>query len=218
MENPLRNNAPLSESQVTLLSRLLADGNKLEKSISYPELCGFLFGVASAPEAIAESEWLPLVFESSGPKSDAGEVPDVGLMRQLLASISQQASEGVVELPVACRPVAVTMDNLQPDVAFSQWCAGFMSVHDWLEDLWLEYTPDDLQDELTSMVMILSFFASDELAKGYYAELRDNQHCFEVVAEQVLALHSEAMVGYARLGNAILQAMAQIKSEPPPGQ
>ena len=213
----MNNNGPLSELQVTQLSDFLADHHS-EERVSYPALCGFLFAVASAPEEIAESEWLPVVLECELHKESETEKPEIELMRQLLAYLALQVNNESVELPTACVPVATVMDNLQVDAAFSQWCAGFVSGHDWLEELWLEYTPDELQDELASMVMVLSFFASDELAKGYYAQLRDDHRSFEVVADQVLVLHSDAMEGYARLGRGILQAMAQIKSEISPDQ
>lgn len=208
----MNNNSPLSASQATQLSHFLAD-NHSEESVSYPALCGFLFAVASAPEEITESEWLSVVLECEPNQEPETEKPEVELMRQLLAHLALQVNDKSVELPTACMPAATVMDNLQVDAAFSQWCAGFVSAHDWLEKLWLEYTPDELQDELASMVMILSFFASDELAKSYYAQLRDNNHRFEAVAEQVLILHSEAMAGYARLGSGILQAMAQMELE-----
>ncbi len=213
----MNNNGPLSESQVTQLSHFLADHHS-EESVSYPALCGFLFAVASAPEEIAESEWLPVVLECGLNEEPETEKPEIGLMRQLLAYLVRQVNDKSVGLPIACVPVATVMDNLQVDAAFSQWCAGFVSGHDWLEELWLEYVPDEMQDELASMVMVLSFFASDKLARVYYAQLRDDNRSFEVVTDQVLALHSEAMEGYARLGRGILQAMAQIKSEIPPDQ
>ncbi len=208
----MNNNGPLSESQATRLSHFLAD-NHLEESVSYPALCGFLFAVACAPEEITELEWLSVVLECEPNQEPETEKPEVELMRQLLACLALQVNDELVELPTACVPVATVMDNLQVDAAFSQWCAGFVSAHDWLEELWLEYTPDELQDELASIVMILSFFASDELAKSYYAQLRNNEQVFEMVADQVLALHSEAMAGYARLGRGILQAMAQMALE-----
>ncbi len=213
----MNNNGPLSESQVMQLSHFLAD-HHAEESVSYPALCGFLFAVASAPEEIAESEWLPVVLECGLNEETETEKSEIGLMRQLLAYLRRQVNDESVGLPTACAPVATVMDNLQSDMAFSQWCAGFVSGHDWLEELWLEYVPDEMQDELASIVMVLSFFASDKLAKAYYAQLREDNRSFEVVTEQVLALHSEAMEGYARLGRGILQAMAQIKSETPPDQ
>ncbi len=210
----MKNNLPLSESQVRLLSRSLAD-NESEQCLSYPALCGFLFAIASAPESIAESEWLPLVFEVDGYEAPNREQSEIELIRQLLASISQQIEDGLIEMPAECWPVAATMDNFQPDTAFSQWCAGFLGAHDWLDELWLEYTPEVMLDQQSITVQLLSFFASEGLAKAYYSELKDQNHRFDAVAEQVLALHSEALQRYAGLGRAILVARQEVAAQPP---
>ncbi len=212
MEDPLKNTTPLSESQVTLLSRLLTD-DKSEQCLSYPALCGFLFAIGCAPETIAESEWLPLVFEVDG-QSKSRKGPEVELIRQLRVSIAQQIEDERVEIPEQCRPVAVTMDNLQPDSTFSQWCAGFLGAHDWLEEWWLEYTPETILDEQSTTVLLLSFFASERLARDYYSEVNDPNDSFEEVAEQVLALHSQARQRYAGLGRAILGARQEIAAQP----
>ncbi|MCF6217142.1 MAG: UPF0149 family protein [Gammaproteobacteria bacterium] len=208
----MRNSAPLSASQVRLLSSSLAD-DKSEQCLSYPALCGFLFAVGCVPETLAESEWLPLVFEVDG-QSNRREGPTVELIRQLQASISQQIEEGSVEIPEQCRPVVATMDNLQSGSAFSQWCAGFLGAHDWLDELWLEYTPEAMLDEQSTTVLLLSFFASERLAREYCSDLNDQSYRFEEVAEQVLALHSEALQRYAGLGRAILVALQEIEAQP----
>ncbi len=210
----MKSNAPLSASQVHLLSRSLAD-NESEQCLSYPALCGFLFAIASAPESIAESEWLPLVFEVDGHEAPNREQFEIELIRQLLASISQLVEDGLVEIPAECRPVAATMDNFQPDAAFSQWCVGFLGAHDWLDELWLEYTPEAMRDQQNTAVWLLGFFASESLARADYSELKDQSYCFEEMAEQVLALHSEALQRYAGLGRSILVALQEIAAQPP---
>lgn len=181
-----------------------------------PMLSGFLFGVCCAPESIAEDEWLPLVFNSH-PAGYVGNEESLilELIRQLHGEIAQQVENQMVALPVGCEPVGTPMLNLQSESPFSQWCAGFMSAHDWLEDLWLEYVPEEAHDELTSIMVILSFFASEALAKAYYSELRDNTGSFEEVAAQVIELHGEAMQEYARIGYTLQQAMEKIRAEKP---
>jgi len=179
-------------------------------------LSGFLFGVCCAPELIAEDEWLPLIFDSQpaayGADEEALIVP---LIRELHEAFGEQVKNHLVALPVGCEPLEPPMDNLQPEAPFSQWCAGYMSAHDWLEELWLEYVPEEAQDELTSMVVVLSFFASEALAKAYYAELRDNDAQFEEIATQVLQLHRDAMCEYAAMGRTLQQAMEKIRAEKP---
>ncbi len=205
----------LSEFQITQLSDFLQDENRPERTMGYAELCGFLFGVACSPDKIEESEWLPLVFNTESVEV-LNQEPEVGsLIHQLYAELAQQLMDRNVQLPTACLAKAECMDNLQADTPFSQWCAGFMSAHDWLEELWDEYIPEDMAGQFTSLMVVLSFFASEDLAKAYYSELQDNTHTFEDNAAQVLSLHAEAMVEYARIGHTLQQAMEKIKAEKP---
>ena len=207
---------PLTNLELARLAAFLAEEQRPTKSMGLAELQGFLFAIASSPELIEESEWLPLVFNSHDAGYAEGEEPEItGLIRQLYQAQKYQIADGQVILPELCQPAEIVLSNFADGSTFSLWCAGFMAGHDWLEELWEEYLPEDLHDQLTSFVVILSFFASRELADAYYGELKDNDKPFDEIAEQVLTLHADAMVEYAQLGYKLLQAMERIKAEHP---
>ena len=57
-----------TEDQVELLARFLASPDQPAGTLQYPELRGFLFGIASAPVLVMPSEWIPDAFGGDGPK------------------------------------------------------------------------------------------------------------------------------------------------------
>ncbi len=206
----------LTFAQLKPLADFLLSPQRPEKTLNLEELCGFLFAVASAPEWIDESEWLPLIFNSSSANYEGEQQAQMeALIRQLHGELMVQVENAQVVLPEWCTPHAVAMENFSDDSAFSAWCRGYMGGHDWLDELWEEYLPDDVRDEFASIMVILSFFASRELADAYYGDLAENSRSFEETAQQVLALHADAMKEYSRIGNTILQAIERIKAEKP---
>ena len=68
------------------LARFLADPARPANTLRYHELQGFLFAVASAPEVIPPSEWLPRIFG----EAEAGEATlDHAMLGQILACASR---------------------------------------------------------------------------------------------------------------------------------
>ena len=64
------------------LARFLADPTRPANTLGYHELQGFLFAVASAPEVIPPSEWLPRIFG----EAEAGEATlDHAMLGQIMA-------------------------------------------------------------------------------------------------------------------------------------
>ena len=64
------------------LARFLADPARPANTLRYHELQGFLFAVASAPEVIPPSEWLPRIFG----EAEAGDpILDHAMLDQILA-------------------------------------------------------------------------------------------------------------------------------------
>ena len=64
------------------LARFLADPARPANTLRYHELQGFLFAVASAPEVIPPSEWLPRIFGEAG---DGEATLDHAMLGQILA-------------------------------------------------------------------------------------------------------------------------------------
>ena len=62
---------PLDASRVPApkaLRSFLANARRPTGTLSYHEVQGFLFAIASAPEMARPSEWMPMIFGEGGPE------------------------------------------------------------------------------------------------------------------------------------------------------
>ena len=70
--------------------------------------------------------------------------------------------------------------------------------------MWDESTPDELDEELGTILLVLSFFASRRMAEAYLEEAGGGRP-LEDLAEIVRRTFKDAMVEYVRLGQSIYQ-------------
>jgi yecA family protein len=152
-------------------------------TLRYPELQGFLFAVANAPELILPSEWIPAVFDEDEPEftdADEARLINTALMEEYNA-VNDASLLGT--LPPGCELRDDPMTNLEADAPIAGWSRGFMAGHQWLRETWDEYLPDtddegsadadaegedeDLSKELGAILMVLSFFSSRKLAEEF---------------------------------------------------
>ena len=140
--------------------------------MTYPQLAGFLFSMANAPELIPPSEWIPMAFNDQDAGYETqGEAEQV--LQAMMALYNDSCLErraGSTTLPPGCEIRAQPLDNLADDAALSQWARGFLTGHTYLDDSWNDYTPEELDEELGSMLMVLTFFATPALAEAYHKE------------------------------------------------
>jgi uncharacterized protein len=206
--------------QAILLTRFLSSPQRPIDTLTYPQLAGFLFGLANGPELIQPSEWIPLVFDDQeaqyGTEDEANQV--LQAMMALYNDCVRERPGGAVSLPPLCDIRLQLMDNLTIDAPLSQWAQGFGMGYDYLAEVWDAYTPDELDEELGALLMALTFFSSRTLAEAYYQD-GNKKGTFDELAESVMELFPEAMCGYAHLGRSIYQARldtGELASEPLP--
>ena len=175
--------------------------------MTYPQLAGFLFSMANAPELIPPSEWIPIVFtDQEGGYETRDEAERVlEAMMALYNDCGQERTEGTAFLPPGCEIKPQALDNLTDDAPLSRWARGFLTGHSYLDDLWDKYTPEELDEELGSIIMVLTFFASPKLAGAYHKESKGKASLDEL-AETVVTIFPHAMIEYALLGRSIFQA------------
>ena len=135
-------------------------------TLSYHELQGFLFTVVSAPELVRPSEWLPIIFagEEAGFTSPDEAQGILGQIMALYNTINAAVLDPPTLLPADCPLRDDVLANFEDDAPIAQWSRGFLRGHQWLEDLWKESVPEELAEELGSILMTLSFFSSREMA------------------------------------------------------
>lgn len=199
-----------TEAHAALLSRFLAEPERPKGTMTYPQFAGFVFAVACAPELVRPSEWLPLVFDDQEPNyetlDEAQEV--LAAMMALYNQGNRHGVEGSAALPPGCEIRSKPLDNLAADAPLSQWARGFAAGYGYIEETWNEHLPAQLDKELGAILMALSFFASPGLADKFVAESK-GRTSLERLAETIVTLFPDAMLGYAQMGRAIYQALLE---------
>jgi uncharacterized protein YecA (UPF0149 family) len=96
------------------------------------------------------------------------------------------------------------LDNLEASAPLSRWSRGFLIGQHWLEELWDVDMPDDMDEEVGAVLMILSFFASRKLAARFHREGASRGTSLETFASQILEMLPDAVSEYAYVGRTIL--------------
>jgi yecA family protein len=139
-------------------------------TLTYHELQGFLFSIACAPELVKPSEWMPMVFgevDAGYATLEEAEAIITELMT-LYNDVNAAVREGRAALPAGCQFRLHDLANLDDDAPVGQWSRGFLRGHQWLEETWDPYVPDEIDQDLAAMLMTLTFFASNTLAEAYF--------------------------------------------------
>lgn len=199
------------------LRTFLADPSRPPDALTYHELQGFLFAVASAPELVKPFEWMPIVFgEQEARYSSLEEAQAViGELMGLYNSVNAAVFEKRAALPGDCKFRRQPLANLDDDAPVAQWSRGFLRGHQWLQESWDAYVPDEIDDDYAAMLMALSFFASKKLAEEYCDEAGGRD--LREMATSIRRVFPSALAGYAHLGRSIPQVVAEVKRSEPRG-
>ncbi len=206
---------PLSQADITDLARFLTDPSRPEGTLGFHEVQGFLFAVACSPELVPPSAWLPAISDEQdiGFKDEAEAQRITGAIISLYNGINDSVFERSDRLPLGCEFRADIEDNFDEELAISHWSRGFMMGHDWLAEVWDEYLPEELDGEVGSTAMVLSFFSSRRLAELYHLESTTTPRHrrptvpFIEYAEKVRELFPAALSSYASVGRSISEAL-----------
>lgn len=196
------------------LRAFLADPARPKGTLRYHELQGFLFALASAPDIVRPSEWMPEIFGGAEAEYASLEEMQVilGAVMALYNEINGAVFSGTPALPADCAFRRVTLANLEHDAPVSEWARGFTHGHQWLEESWEGCIPEDLDEEFGATIMTLSFFASQRFAEAFLAET--GKPDLQAFAKTVRRLFPDAMVSYAVLGRSIAEAIRAAEHEP----
>ena len=205
----------LSQADIAELTRFLADPSRPEGTLRFQEVQGFLFAVACSPEVVPPSAWLPAISDEEDIRfEDEAEAQRfMGLIIGLYNGINDSVFERSDSLPPGCEFRANVEDNFDEELPISLWSRGFMTGHDWLAEVWDEYLPEELDNEVGSTAMMLSFFSSRQLADLYHLEStttprrRRPSVSFIEFAERVRELFPAAISSYADVGRSISEAL-----------
>ena len=184
------------------LQAFLAHPSRPAGTLRYHELQGFLFTVASAPEVIPLSDWLPIIFGDQevdyASRDEAQEI--LGQIMVLYNTANTIGRDDASPLPVDGLFRDDILANFEDEAPMAQWSRGFLLGHQWLEKLWEEYVPESQDEEFGATMMTLSFFSSRQLAEAFLAEATAPARSLEALAETMRRVFSDAVIQYAHLG------------------
>jgi uncharacterized protein len=125
------------QSLQALLERLW----NVDAVLSYQQIRGLLFAIASSPEPVKPSQWFELVMlrDDAPFESDQQAQLFVQLLAGLADEIARQAAQG------SCLPFGAIDEASLP--LLREWCDGFLMGHQYLETLWM-LALDELDDPL----------------------------------------------------------------------
>ena len=184
--------------------------------LTYHELQGFLFALASCPDMVLPSEWMPIVFGDGNLDEDTlagAQEAMTELMGQYNAA-NAAVTAGTPSLPADVDIPEDVLAAFEPEAPIGAWCRGFIKGHTWLEESW-EDVPGELEEEFSVGLIVLSFFGSSDLARDFAAEVRRADD-FEGLARDVRDDFQGCLHQYAVLGRAIGQAHDTAPPAPPP--
>jgi uncharacterized protein len=205
----------LSQAEIAALTEFLLDPTRPDDTLRFQELQGFLYAVACSPELVPPSAWLPAISdeEDIGFEDDAEAQRIMGLIIGLYNGINDSVFVRSDSLPPGCEFHANIEDNFGEELPISLWSRGFMMGHEWLAEVWDEYLPEELDDEVGSAALVLSFFSSRKLAELYHLEStttprrRRPRVPFIEFAEKVREMFPAALSSYAHVGRSISEAL-----------
>jgi uncharacterized protein len=196
------------------LAAFLAAPERPDGTFTYHELQGFLFAVATAPELIRPSEWMPEIF--AGEEAVYADMEEVRFVLGEIMNLYNAVNEAVIAgddvLPTDCVFREEVLANLEEDAAVSQWSRGFAAGYDWLRETWDEYIPDEYSDDHGGLLLVLSYFSSRSLAEAFHRETRSSRTLYEMTSS-VRELLPGAAAEFARIGRALGAAVAQAELE-----
>ena len=197
------------------LKPFLDDPDRPAGTLRYHELQGFLFTVASAPELVPPSEWLPIIFgEADAGYASLDQAHEIlGQIMALYNTINAAVLDPPTLLPKDCPLREAVLANFEDDAPMAQWSRGFLRGHQWPEALWEETVPQELDDELGSILMTLSFFSSREIAEAFHGEAATGGQPFEMTAATIHRVLPTAVAQYAHMGRSIATVRAAPDAE-----
>lgn len=179
------------------LKAFLDAGPRSRDALGYHEVQGFLFAVASAPELVSPAEWLPIVLEALPPDRQTSD-PIVDETMALYNEIVGGVTGGAPALPADCQFRDDVLANLEEGAPVSRWSRGFAAGHTWLEESWEALAPKELDEDIGSTMMVLSFFASTRMARSLMEELGVTD--LHETADKMREWFPLAMADYAGIG------------------
>jgi uncharacterized protein len=175
---------PLSQPELEQLEALLDSDIFRGEAMLLDEMQGLFFAVASSPDLVAPSRWMPEAL---------GETPDYTDTGQ-----AQQVLELVMRFYNQCVAAAATDDfelilyRTDAEAAdYAAWCGGYLTGVDLAETDWYDAgDPDEVGELLFPLLVLADALPEEEKRSIKPAEWRRLvQSCEETLADTLVRIH-----------------------------
>jgi uncharacterized protein len=194
------------QSLQALLERLW----RVDAVLSYQQIRGLLFAIASSPEPVKPSQWFELVMlrDDAPFESEQQAQLFVQLLAGLAEEIARQASNG------SCLPFSVMDETALP--LLRDWCDGFLLGHQYLETLWLlaldELDDPQLDSQIDSTLTLASAFLEWDAARLW--TLVDGMAAEEMALPELCHHLEQLLVAYYQVHKRLMPSADAIPVEP----
>lgn len=192
----------------------------------YFGLHGYLFAVATHPDLVPPSDWLPPLLDGDAADGPGGPAsPEAGAPEEVLESllclyntIIEQVLEERAALPADCTLRERPQDNFWPGAPVGEWSRGFgIARKAFGHQIDLLHEEFGEEDEVTVncgiATMILEVFGDRE---GAQQLVRENPEPGAPTLQQLAAMAHEGFEEQLRLFASLAGSTRGIEAEPPP--
>jgi uncharacterized protein len=197
------------------LAAFLAAPERAKGTLSYHAAQGFLFAVATAPELVPPSEWLPAVWGENEPlegPNEAGTDRVLAGLMTLYNRINGEVQEGRVGLPADLALEPEPWANLGPEAPLGRWSWGFSRGMGLVEEVWdgfFPWMPEGGAGAYVSAIVQLSLFTGQEYGQELVRALDPEGPSLEGSIGSAHADFEETMATLAWLGRLTAQGRDQ---------
>lgn len=203
------------------LLKFLNHLSRRDAVLDYHQIQGLLYAMACSPEPIKPAEWFELIWLSDEPQfDDAGEAK---AFYQLLLELSQGIGEAARQ--ERYRPATVA-GGVCSIAALAGWCDGFLTGHQYLENIWVvaldELDDDNLYEQVAATLDWAAAFIGGDIV-DLSADNNDDEllaAClqFQQMLGDYYSVHRQwaAAGGYRDAGQSFAAMQAVGRDEPCP--
>jgi hypothetical protein len=185
------------------LERILSATNP-KRTLSLPQLHGFLFAVACAPVDVRFGQIVQRTFYDVDDPHEWRRATSDEVLRPLFALYEEtcrQVDTLEVELPAVCALRPRPLENLEPGAPIADWVVGFGYGHTWFPRSWDDRLTHDQERMIGDVMGVFLFFASKTEAERVRASTGGTRRpTLAALARTNMRRFRYSMVRYAVLG------------------
>jgi uncharacterized protein len=175
---------PLSQSELEQLEALLDSDIFRGEAMLLDEMQGLFFAVASSPDLIAPSQWMPEALGETPAFEDADQA------QQVLELVMRFYNQSVAAAATDSFDLILYRTETE-EVDYAAWCGGYLTGVDLAETDWYDAgDPDEVGELLFPLLVLADALPEEEKRAIKPAEWRRLvQSCEETLADTLVRIH-----------------------------